>query len=40
MAMAQSEGALPPEAKKKLRAEGKTVETHQKPVAFKLPEPM
>ena len=38
LAMAQSDGALPADAKKKLRAEGKTVETHQKPVAFTLPD--
>jgi hypothetical protein len=37
LSMAHADGALPPEAKRKLKKEGLTVETHQKPVAFSLP---
>ena len=35
--MASADGALPADAKKKLKREGKAAEDHQKPVAFTLP---
>ena len=37
MTMASAEGALPEDAKKKLKKEGKKAEDHQKPIAFTLP---
>jgi hypothetical protein len=37
MTMASADGALPEDAKKKLKKEGKKAEDHQKPIAFTLP---
>ena len=37
--MAMADGALPKDMKKKMKSEGLTVEDHQKPVAFSIPEP-